>query len=97
MPTQWYSMSPWKKTRNPDIQVQIEAFDKALVEQLNNTNHTIDIGVHYLDDNYRDSYDNEGLDPEQIQPEADKVESYDKLIGATFLLDPLRNADNAVT
>jgi hypothetical protein len=59
-----------EETRNPDIQVQIEAFDKALVEQLNDTNHTIGIGVCvadiYLDDNYRDSYGNEGLDPEQI-------------------------------
>jgi hypothetical protein len=59
-----------EETRNPDIQVQIRAFDKALVEGLNNTNHTIDMGVRgvdiYLDDDYRDSYDNEGLDPEQI-------------------------------
>ncbi len=58
-----------EETRNPHIQVQFEAFDKALVERLNNTNHTIDIGVHgadiYLDDDYGDSYDNEGLDPEQ--------------------------------
>jgi hypothetical protein len=90
-----------EETHNPDIQVQIEAFDKALIEKLNNTNHTMDIGVCgvdiYLDDNCGDSYDNEGLDPEQVQPKADKVESYDKLIGAMFLLDPLRNADNVAT
>ncbi len=90
-----------EETCNPDIQVQIEAFDKALVERLNDTNHTIDIGVCgadiYLDDDYGDSYDNEGLDPEQIRPKADEVKLYDKLIGATFLLDPLWNADNVAT
>ncbi len=56
-----------EEMRNPNIQVQIEAFDKALIEQLNNTNHTIDIRICgadiYLDDNYGDSYVNEGLDP----------------------------------
>jgi hypothetical protein len=90
-----------EEMRNPNIQVQIEAFDKALVGRLKDTNHTIDIGVCgadiYLDDDYEDSYDNEGLDPEQVRPKADKVKSYDKLIGATFLLDPLRNADNVAT
>jgi hypothetical protein len=90
-----------EEMRNPDIQVQIEAFDNTLVEQLNDINHTIDIGVHgadiYLDDDYGDSYDNEVLDPEQVRPKADKVESYNKLIGALFLLDPLQNADNVAT
>ena len=56
-----------EEMHNPDIRVQIEAFDKALIEQLNNTNHTIDIRICgadiYLDDNYGDSYVNEGLDP----------------------------------
>jgi hypothetical protein len=32
-----------EEMHNPDIQVQIEAFDKALVVRLNNTNHTIDM------------------------------------------------------
>jgi hypothetical protein len=51
----------------------------------------------YLDDDYRDSYENEGLDPDQVRLKADKVELYDRLIGATFLLDPLRNADKVAT
>jgi hypothetical protein len=51
----------------------------------------------YLDDNFGDSYDNEGLDQGQVRPKADEVESYDELIGATFLLDPLQNADNFAT
>jgi hypothetical protein len=31
------------------------------------------------------------------QPEADDVDSYNALIGATFLLDPIRNPDNVAT
>jgi hypothetical protein len=31
------------------------------------------------------------------QPEADDIDSYDNLIGATFLLDPLKSPDNVAT
>jgi hypothetical protein len=61
-----------EETRNPDIQVQIEAFDKVLVEQLNDTNHTIDIRVCgadiYLDDDYRDSMTMKGLTQNRYDP-----------------------------
>ncbi len=31
------------------------------------------------------------------QPEADDIDLYDNLIGATFLLDPLKSPDNVAT
>ncbi len=31
------------------------------------------------------------------RPEADNIDSYDKLIGATFILDPLKSPDNVAT
>ncbi len=32
-----------------------------------------------------------------VRPEADNIDSYDNLIGATFLLDPLKSPDNIAT
>ncbi len=36
-------------------------------------------------------------DAYETQPEADTIDDYNKLVGATFLLDPIRNPGNVAT
>jgi hypothetical protein len=79
--------------RNVDIQAQVDDFNTRLHQRLEDTNFVLpgnDID-YYPTDQY--TIDLENGDPEngdaddEGQPEADTIDDYDTLVGATFLLD----------
>ncbi len=93
--------------RNPDIAKQVEDFDKALTIRMDDTNFQLQVDPNdfYLEDVYDDpAYgdssttptDKEYETPNDIE-DADDIGVYDKLIGATFLLDPNLNNTNIGT
>jgi hypothetical protein len=85
--------------QNMDIAQRVEQFNQCLSQHLDETNFVIEDQqrppVIYIE------YDDEGAiipnDDGETRPEADEVDSYDKWIGATFLLDPIQNGDNVGT
>lgn len=85
--------------RNIDIAQRVEQFNQCLSQRLDETNFVIE-DQQRPPDVYIE-YDDEGAiipnDDGETRPEADEVDSYDKWIGATFLLDPIRNGDNVGT
>ncbi|KAL7525879.1 hypothetical protein ACHAXR_001197, partial [Thalassiosira sp. AJA248-18] len=93
--------------RNPDVKRQVDTFNERLEEQLNDDNFHLPANDYdfYLDDLYDDTAygdaSNTPTDEEyelpEDRPEANDVESYDKFIGATFLLDPNKNDANVGT
>jgi hypothetical protein len=85
--------------RNPDIQSRVDDFTTRLDKRLNDSNFVLpgnDIDYYYQTDQYAVDYENGDLQ-EEGQPEADSVDDYDKLVGATFLLDPINNPGNVAT
>ena len=83
--------------RDPDIRQRVEQFNQRLAQRLDDTNFEINPDRN-PDDVYVDDIDETADVPEaNDRPEADEVDDYDKWIGATFLLDPLRNPDNTAT
>jgi hypothetical protein len=93
------------KLRNPEIMHQIDDFNTRLNTQLDDTNFTLpggDFDNFYPNNVYKipmqEGAQNGDLDDRDDevynQPEADDIDSYDNLIGATFLLDPLKSPDN---
>ena len=89
---------------NQDIKQQIDEFNAKLTERLNDTNFIMNNDMSkpldiYNDDN-RDA-DDDGLQEDETNsmPEAEDldVETLDKYIGTTFLLDPARNENNVAT
>ncbi len=86
-------------TRNPEITHRIEDFNTRLNTQLDDTNFALpggDIDDFYPNDVYKiptqedaqNGDPNCGDDDADDRPEADDIDSYDNLIGATFLLAP---------
>lgn len=93
--------------KNPDVKRQVDTFNKRFEERLNDDNFHLPANDYdfYLDDLYDDTAygdasntptDEEYKMPED-RPEADDVDSYDKFIGATFLIDPNKNDANVGT
>ena len=94
--------------RNPEITHRIEDFNTRLNTRLDDTNFALpggDIDDFYPNDVYeiptqedaQNGDPNGGDDDADDRPEADDIDSYDNLIGATFLLDPLKSPDNVAT
>jgi hypothetical protein len=94
--------------RNPEIMQQIDDFNRRLETRLDNASFVLpggDINNFYPNDIYDIPVlgNAENGDPENWnnvmheRPEADDIDSYDNLIGATFLLDPLKSPDNVAT
>ena len=90
--------------RNPDLQSRVDDFNTRLERRLDDTNFVLpgnDIDYYYPTDQYGIDYENRdvenGDEREDGQPEADSVDDYDKLVGATFLLDPINNPGNVAT
>lgn len=85
--------------RDHDIRQRVEQFNQRLAKRLDDTNFEINADRNPDDVYIEDIDDGEGTgqDDDNDWPEADDVEHYDKWIGATFLLDPLRNPDNTAT
>ena len=85
--------------RNPDIQSRVDDFSTRLDQRLDDSNFVLpgnDIDYYYQTDQYTVDYENGDL-KEDGQPDADSVDDYDKLVGATFLLDPINNPGNVAT
>ena len=87
---------------------RVDDFNNRLRVRLDDTNFVLpggDIDEYYPNDTYEIPIqeDAENGDPEKgdgnmdERPEADDIDSYDKLIGATFLLDSLKSPDNVAT
>ena len=86
--------------RNPDIKETAYQFEKYLRQILDDTNFNVGAvgsGDFYLDDIYENypAYEDDSNTPSDSYynapdefPDADDIEQYDKLVGATFLLDP---------
>ena len=89
--------------RNIDIQARVDDFNTRLNSRLDDRNFVIpgneDIDYYPRDDYQadRENGDPENGDVDDGEPEADAVDDYDKLIGATFLLDPIRAPGNVAT
>ena len=93
--------------RDPEVKQQVDEFNRRLTERLDDTNHQIpNLGNDfYLDDIYDDpAYGDETTTPTDAEyeipedmPDADEIETYDKYIGATFLLDPNESPGNVAT
>ncbi len=94
--------------RDPQIKERVEDFNHRLDVRLDDTNFVLangDIDEYYPEDVYEVPIQDiaENGDPYNgdialnERPEADDVDSYDKLIGATFLLDPMKSSDNVAT
>ena len=89
---------------NQDIKQQIDEFNAKLTERLNDTNFIMNNDMSkpldIYDDDNRDA-DDDGLQEDETNsmPEAEDldVETLDKYIGTTFLLDPARNENNVAT
>ncbi|KAL7529744.1 hypothetical protein ACHAXR_003132, partial [Thalassiosira sp. AJA248-18] len=82
--------------RNPDIKRQVDTFNERLEDRLNDDNFHLPANDHdfYLDDMYMTQPTGTQYETPEDRPEADDVESYDKFIGATFLLDPNKNKND---
>ena len=93
--------------RKPDIAERVEQFNRTLTERLDDTNFQLqtDPNDFYLEDVYDDpAYGDSNTPgdgdynlPSDERPEADEVNTYDKFIGATFLLDPHKSPGNVAT
>jgi len=86
--------------RDTDIAERVQQFNEWLTRRLDETNFIIedhqrppDIYLEYDDD----VAPVEPVNPDDARPEADDIDDHDKWIGATFLLDPLRNTDKVGT
>ena len=84
--------------RDADLVQRADRFNHQLAQRLDETNFMIE-DTGYPPDVYIDYDDTADItvDPDDERPEADTIDSYDKWIGATFLLDPTRNPDNVGT
>ena len=89
--------------RNADIQARVDDFNTRLTRRLDDTDFVLpgnDID-YYPEDQHQVDYENGDLNDgdadNETQPEADNIDDYDKLVGATFLLDPIRNPGNVAT
>ena len=73
------------------------------MQQLNDTNFMLpenELNYYYPTNQYQVDYKNRDLqskDLDEGQPEADSVDDYDQLVGATFLLDPVKCPGNIAT
>ena len=94
--------------RNPQVIERVEDFNSRLNTRLDDTNFVLpggDIDEYYPDDIYEVPIQQDAENGDHVngdgnadeRPEADDIDSYDKLIGATFLLDPLKSPDNVAT
>ena len=84
--------------RNTDIQARVDDFNTRLTRRLDDTSFVLpgnDID-YYPEDQHHVDTENGDTDND-TQPEADTIDDYDKLVGATFLLDPIRNPGNVAT
>ena len=82
---------------------RVDDFNTQLTRQLDDTNFVLpgnDID-YYPEDQHQEDTENgdpdDGDAGDDTQPEADTINDYDKLVGATFLLDPIRNPGNVAT
>lgn len=89
--------------RNPEIKARVEEFNTKLDERLNDTNFVLpgnDLDHYYPRDSYEidvvEDAENGDFDDDG-DPDDDNVDAYDKLIGATFLLDPVKCPGNVAT
>jgi hypothetical protein len=86
--------------RDADLVQRVDRFNQQLSQRLDETNFMIE-DTGYPADVYIDYDDTADItvdpDVDNERPEADTIDSYDKWIGATFLLDPTRNLDNVGT
>ena len=88
--------------RNPQIMERVEDFNTRLNTRLDDTNFILpgeDIDYYHPEDTYEIPIDEnaENRDPENGDNQEEDIDSYDKLIGATFLLDPLKSPENVAT
>lgn len=89
--------------RNPDIKARVDDFDMRLDRWMDDTNFVLpgnDIDYYYPTDQYAIDYENgdpQNGDLDEGQPEADFVDDYNALVGATFLLDPVKSPGNVTT
>ncbi len=89
--------------RNPEVMQRVDDFNNRLHVRLDDTNFVLaggDIDEYYPNDVYDipiqgDTKNGDANTDER--PEADDIDSYDKFIGATFILDPLKSPDNVAT
>jgi hypothetical protein len=93
-----------KDLRNPDLQSRVDNFNMRLDQRLDDMNFVLpgnDIDYYYPTDQHGVDYENGVVKnrdtQEEGQPEADSVDDYNKLVGATFLLDPINNPGNIAT
>ncbi len=82
---------------------QVDDFNNRLQVCLDDTNFVLaggDIDEYYPNNAYdfpiQGDTENGDANTDE-RPEADDIDSYDKLIGATFILDPLKSPDNVAT
>ena len=94
--------------QNPEIMQRIDDFNRRLETRLDDTSFVLpggDIDDFYPNDIYnipvlgnaKNGDPENGNNVMHERPEADDIDSYDNLIGATFLLDPLKSPDNVAT
>ena len=94
--------------QNPQIKLRIDDFNNKLHARLDDTDFVLpgnDLDFNYPNDVYeipiaQDAENGDRIDENgdiEQRPEADDVDSYDNLIGATFLLDPLKSPNNVAT
>ena len=87
---------------NPDIKSRIDDFNTRLMTRLDDMNFVLpnrDIDDYYTMDIYEVPVQNVAQNrdhknahtDDDDRPEADDIDSYDRLIGTTFLLDPLKS------
>lgn len=96
-----------EEMHEPKIKQRADEFEASLRQRLDNTNfilpgndidHTYPLDIYEIPVDGSDlNGDNLCADNDTLQPEADNIESYDRLIGSTFLLDPLRCPGNVAT
>jgi hypothetical protein len=92
-----------KDLRNPDIKNRVDEFNTPLSHRLDDSNFTLDgndINYFYPNDLYKVPQNGDPVQGDtdmEEWPEADDVDSYDKLIGAMFLLNQTRYPDHVTT
>ncbi len=80
---------------NPDLKHRIDKFNTQFSQRLDDTNFVLpgnDTDDYYPNDMYNIPLRRET--PDRDSPIGDKQEPFKNLIGATFLLDPLRAPNN---
>ncbi len=89
--------------RNPQVMQQVDDFNNRLQIRLGDTNFVLaggDIDEYYPNNAYdipiQGDTENGDANTDK-RPEADDIDSYDKIFGATYILDPLKSPDNVAT